>query len=205
MTQAVDMAGKRFGRLVALHRDGCSDGKAVWQCLCDCGNIKRIVGKSLRSGNTTSCGCFAAEGKVARASSHGMTYSVEYGVWCRIKNRCYNQKVKDYPDYGGRGISMCPTWRSSFEAFLHDMGPRPSPQHSIDRKNNDGDYEPINCRWATASIQANNKRNNRKITAFGRTQNLSQWAREYGMDRGALKQRLARGWPVERAISEPVS
>lgn len=206
MTKAVEMSGQRFGKLVVIKRDGSGDdGKAVWLCVCDCGQEKSVLGKSLRSGNTTSCGCLAAESRASRGKTHGMTYSPEYRTWCRIKNRCYNPRVKDYPQYGGRGISMCAAWRNSFDAFLIDMGRRPSAKYSIDRKDNSGNYEPDNCRWATPYIQANNKRSNRQLTAFGRTQNLSQWAREYGMERTALKQRLARGWAVDRAISEPVS
>jgi hypothetical protein len=128
----------------------------------------------------------------------------EYGVWAAMLRRCRNPNTKDYPNYGGRGIRVCERW-SKFANFYADLGPRPSRNHSIERRENDGNYEPGNCYWATRAEQANNKRNNRLITAHGKTQTLAQWASELRMTPYAITFRLRSGWNVERALSEPAA
>lgn len=120
-----------------------------------------------------------------------------------MKTRCYNERAADYPDYGGRGIAICDRWRDRFEAFLEDMGTRPSSLHSIDRKDTNGNYEPDNCRWATAKQQANNRRETIYIEAFGESLTISGWAERRGIARDTLKARLYR-MPPERALSRPV-
>jgi hypothetical protein len=123
-----------------------------------------------------------------------------------MKARCENTNTRSYPNYGGRGISVCTRWRDSFETFLADMGPRPSSTHSIDRIDNEGNYEPGNCRWATVDIQANNKRRTIVLTFDGRTQPLTAWASEVGIARDTLNARLrSYGWDVERALTTPVT
>lgn len=153
--------------------------------------------------------------------THGRTKSSEYGTWSTMKSRCFNANVRGFRHYGGRGITVCPRWRESFEAFLEDMGPRP-PGHSIDRKNNDGNYScgkceecvangwPPNCRWATASTQRINsrprarglfRRGTRLLEHNGKAMTLAAWASVAGIDRGTLHRRLSLGAPIEAALT----
>jgi hypothetical protein len=117
-------------------------------------------------------------------------------------DRCSNPESDSYSNYGGRGIKVCDRWLNSFENFLADMGPKPGPEYSIDRKDNDRDYEPGNCRWATELEQQNNRRNNRWIQGFGRTQTLTQWSIELGIPRKTLSDRLGRGMSLENAAKK---
>jgi hypothetical protein len=120
-------------------------------------------------------------------------------------DRCTDSKRHDWHRYGGRGITVCQRWRNSYESFFADMGPRPSPQHSIDRIDNDGNYEPGNCRWATTLEQGSNKSNNRLLTFDGQTLTIAQWARKLGIPVGTLNLRISHyNWPVERALTQPV-
>lgn len=131
-------------------------------------------------------------------------YKAEYWAWVSMKQRCYNDRKGDYAYYGGRGIKVCERWRNDFVAFFEDMGPRPSAAHSIERIDNDGDYEPGNCRWATRQEQVDNRRCSHRLTAYGRTQTVSQWSREIGIARDTITYRLKKGWSVERALSDNV-
>lgn len=129
------------------------------------------------------------------------TKSPEYITWSAMRNRCKNPRNERYFRYGGRGISVCDRW-GDFAVFLADMGPRPSLDHTIDRIDNDGNYEPCNCRWMTRREQNSNQRHTRRLTAFGRTQSMSAWAREIGITRESLRDRIAKGMPIEDAISQ---
>jgi len=144
----IDLAGKRPGRLEVLFYVGGNR----WVCVCECGARVVVLGASLRKGRTKSCGCLARE----RATKHGMSRSRAYGIWKAMMQRCYNPNCSAYAYYGGRGIIVCECWHS-FVNFLIDMG-EPPPGLSIDRINNDGNYEPTNCRWATPSEQNQNRR-----------------------------------------------
>ena len=155
-----NLAGLKFGRLLVdseAARNPC--GRTRWNCTCACG--KRVIVRSchLKSGHTVSCGCWKIEVEKQIHLTHGKSYSFEYGVWAGMIKRCTKPKEKNYKWYGGRGITVCDRWRSSFMAFYQDMGAAPSRRHSIDRKNVDGNYEPTNCRWATQTEQSRNSRN----------------------------------------------
>ncbi len=137
----------------------------MWLTRCDCGASAVVSSRELRSGATKSCGCLCKEARAAngrRNRRHGgsVDYRVtsEYAAWSAAKGRCYNPKTRNYALYGGRGIKMCAAWRDDVAVFLHDMGPKPTPRHSLDRIDGSGDYEPGNCRWATPSEQLTNRR-----------------------------------------------
>lgn len=160
----------------------------AWECRCDCGTLTTVSAVHLVTGHTKSCGCLSSEMTAARSRTHGATVDRsaipgEYNVWAGIRERCFNLSDKNY---GGRGITMCDQWRASFSAFLNDMGPRPSAEHSIDRINVDGNYEPGNCRWATAMQQAQNSRSNIRVTINDETMVLRAAARKFDVGYTAL-------------------
>lgn len=160
------MRGQKFGRLTTIRRVGTSKwGGARWLFKCKCGNTHIAGAASVRRGRTQSCGCLRTQ--VARtnglkAATHRMHGTPEYRAWVGLRDRCNNKRNKDWKDYGGRGIRVCKRWQRSFVAFYADMGRRPSARHSIDRIDNDGDYKPSNCRWATQSVQIRNRRRARR-------------------------------------------
>lgn len=204
------MIGCVFGRLLVL-REGprTGSGKRQFWCECECGGQCRLVqGGNLRNGATKSCGCLRRELTAQRSIKHGATkggaWTAEYGIWNGLKNRVLNPNVDSYGSYGGKGIEVDPQWLSSFEAFLADMGPRPSPQHSIDRIKNDKGYEPGNCRWVTPSEQARNRSSNHLLEHDGRTMCMAAWSEEVGIRIGTLWARIVRsGWTAEEALTIP--
>lgn len=208
MSTAKDIIGQRFGRLLVVERHGTRGSAATWLCVCDCGVRRIVFGFSLRSGATRSCGCLGAELTVQRQMKHGDgrrgAKIPEYTAWEDMIDRCHNPNCRNYRYYGARGISVCDRWRSSYENFLSDMGRRPSPQHSIDRKNVNDNYEPLNCRWATRKEQSRNTRANRLLTYGGETHCLAEWAELVGIVTTTLKKRLDSGWTMEQALTTPV-
>lgn len=194
MKKPLNLMGQKYGKLTVA---GSIDGK--WSCLCDCGGVKTVTTKQLRSGQTASCGCALSEMLRLRNSTHGLSRDPAYRSWKDMRSRCNTPTDSDYKDYGGRGIKVCDRW-SDFAAFLADMGPRPFGM-SVDRKDVNGNYEPSNCRWADAKTQANNKRSNHFIEWGERRQTLAAWCAETGVDQSKARYRLRMKWPVEKVFS----
>lgn len=201
--QIMDLSGRRFGRLVVVRFHSRSEKRTRFSCLCDCGNEPVVRADTLLSGSSTSCGCLRQRQRPKLRPRNGRSSHPDYQIWSSMIGRCYSPRHTSYQRYGGRGITVCERWRTSFEAFISDMGSRPSLKHSVDRIDTNGSYEPSNCRWATVAEQANNTRGNHRITAFGETLTLSQWSRKFGVKREAIAGRLLRGWHAECAVSAP--
>lgn len=169
--------------------------------MCDCGAEITASSANLKSGHVQSCGCLRSELSAARKRTHNMRHSKEYQAWNSMRNRCNNSKVQRYANYGGRGIKVCKEWESSFEAFLKDMGRCPSPNHSIDRIDNNGNYEPGNCRWATRRTQANNKSDTAYFTFNGVRDSVGNWSEKTGIKPSTILARISRGWPEAQILS----
>jgi hypothetical protein len=204
-----NLEGQRFGKLLVIDRAENIKGRTAWLCACDCGKETIVLGKQLKNKMAKSCGCLRTEKLLARTVKHMATsngkQTSEYKCWAGMKKRCYNPKNKEYKNYGGRGIKVCDRWQS-FENFLADMGYKPSPEYSIERKNVGGDYEPGNCIWIPLSEQCDNKQSSHLVTAFGETKTMKQWAQDercvvgYSTLRGRLS---LYGWSPEKAIISP--
>lgn len=199
--------GYRFGRLFVVKRNGVRPNGSgflkAWDCLCDCGVKLTTTGRSLITGNTKSCGCFARDNVISRNTTHGLSRSTEYKILHGMKKRCTNPKDKKYSFYGARGIKVCDRW-SDVENFVADMGPRPSVKHSIDRyPNKNGDYAPDNCRWATQKEQCRNTRRNRAITMDGKTLCVSEWCETLGLSPQRVNVRIQRGMEPSLALTKP--
>lgn len=193
--------GSRYNSLVVIRLSEGPERRA-WLCLCDCGVEKNVEASRLLSGHIISCGCVGKQRRIdgtRRAiTTHGQSTSLQYIAWQLMHDRCENPTNENYPRYGGRGVHVCPRWRN-YELFFEDMGVRPQGM-TLDRIDNDGNYEPRNCRWATRSEQGRNKSTNRRITAHGETHVLAEWAEIAGIPRERIANRLRRGWSPERAI-----
>lgn len=198
-----DFIGQRFGRLVVNGFSHSEDQHRWWSCTCDCGKQHVVTSHALTSGHTRSCGClredFAAAGGPNK--KHGKAKTTIHNTWLNMRARCQDPANPGYVNYGGRGIKVCDRWEV-FENFYADMGD-PPPNHSLERVNNDGDYTPDNCVWATRHEQSRNKRTNVWVTIDGETKLLSDWCKHYGISLGAVHTRLKKGWPIECALMEP--
>lgn len=200
-----DFVGKRFANLVVIRFDGISKhGHARWWCQCDCGREKSILSNGLTSGVTKGCGCLNRRLSCRSfvSDGHRGSKTAEYACWEGILNRCLDPGSTNYPRYGGKGIEVCERWKS-FENFLADMGPKPSPSHSIDRfPDRNGNYEPGNCRWATRIEQGRNTSRNRRLVFRGEEKTLAEWAEITGIKRATIGARIdSYGWSVEKALS----
>jgi hypothetical protein len=198
----IDRKGLRYERLLVLERlpaKSKTDTNARWLCRCDCGQLTVAYGQDLEKGKHKSCGCLNGE----RIMQHGMSHTRVYHVWQAMLQRCENPKAQRYADYGGRGIKVCAEWHK-FENFFRDMGDRPA-GYSIEREDNNGNYEPGNCRWATTKTQMNNQRRSRVIEINGQKRTLAEWAEYAGIGWFTLRQRLDRmGWDIERALTDAI-
>lgn len=204
----IDLEGKRVGRLTVKHPKGRSKfGSVLWECECSCGNVTVIDGQFLRSGLTKSCGCLKKEKASINGKkvTHGQSYHPLFKIWSGMKRRCYNKRYAKYHNYGGRGIKMSKSWYNSFDTFCRDMGERPSPKHSIERKNNDAGYCKSNCKWATRTEQNNNTRQNIILTFEGVSKTIAQWGKELGIKSGTLYWRYHKGLSVENILGKSKS
>lgn len=189
MTKRLELSGLTFGRLTVIKSvpNNYKVQKSTWECICVCGTITIVVGSNLINGTTKSCGCYQRSQTSISKLKHGHSNSTtEWHSWVNMKTRCYNIKSADYKYYGGRGIIVCERWKFNFDNFLLDMGLKPSPTHSLDRINTNGNYEPNNCRWGTQEQQARNKRTNKWFEYNGVKMILADWAKYFGVDQGNL-------------------
>lgn len=197
--RAKDLTGLRFGRWTSPGIFQRRDPHIYWLARCDCGVARWVRSDAPTGGRSTSCGCYARE----VWSTHGAKKSPEWEAWSAMRKRCTNPNHRFYHRYGGRGIGICERW-SSFERFLEDMGSRPSSKHSLDRIDNDGNYSPENCRWATQKEQMRNRSANRIVTVRGEQMCLADAVDRFAAASYAtVQQRLDRGWDIERALTQP--
>lgn len=204
--KALNLIGERFGHLTVVDHAESINRHTRWVCKCDCGKIITAYTYNLTKGATKSCGCLTKELKSLSHITHGLKDHPLYTTWTNIKYRCFNPNCEYYHHYGGRGIIICDEWRDNFLVFYEW-----SLKHGwekgleIDRIDNEGPYAPWNCRWTTRCEQNNNKRNNHLIEYNGRSQTMTQWAKELGMNVTTLKSRInQRGWSIEDAFTKPV-
>lgn len=200
-----DLTGQQFNQLTVMVFAGRKPriGGAFWRCQCTCGNQVIVRTGDLKKGQQ-SCGCLGSRNKIGDNNrTHGMSGSPIYAVWSSMLHRCELPSDTNYPKYGAKGIKVCERWQK-FENFLADMGPRPSSEYSIDRKESTGDYTPDNCRWATVSEQNRNKRSARMLTLNGETRNMIDWANRLGISAGTIWNRLKLGWSEHDALTRPI-
>ena len=198
----IHMVGLRFGRLRVESLHGVVNRHRMWLCVCDCGNQTVVEGSNMRRGLTSSCGCLHSEVASAAAATHRMSKTSMYSIWRNMIARCDDKSQKRY---GGRGISVCERWLTSFENFLTDMGRRPSSSHSLDRIDVNGNYEPNNCRWATSKQQARNTSRNRLVEFCGEILPLIAHCENAGLSYKTVHKRLRDGWSVDRALTTKIS
>ena len=196
-------ANPKYGRLeVQSTYIQCGIRRAV--CICDCGTRCTCVLAEMKRGRTRSCGCLERESRTKATRTHGASKTPEYNVWCHMHARCSNPSDAAYKNYGARGINVCLRW-NRFENFILDMGERPTAKHTLERKENDGDYMPENCEWATRYVQSNNRRNNIVHEVDGELLTLSQFSRRFGVSYATLQARRNRGWKIEDVFTIPNS
>lgn len=193
-----DLTGKTFGSWTVIKRaPNAACGRSMWECKCVCGEVRAVMSSHLVAGRTKSCGCQRPTGTASPRFKHGLSGSSTHNIWMQMHGRC-KPTAADAHLYYNKGIQVCERW-NDFENFFCDMGPRPSPRHSIGRIDGNAGYEPGNCRWETAKQQANNTSRNKFIVFNGKSLTLAQWAELLGMPYSKLKWRVDN-WPLERAF-----
>lgn len=202
------MIGERFGTWTVIDKASSRKAplgtKTYFVCVCDCGTKREVRRDGLKSGTSSNCGCLNTNALIQRQTTHGLRDCPEYTSWYAMKERCCNPNNIGYERYGGRGIVVCSRWRNSFKNFYADMGPKPSPTHSLDRIDNNSHYSPSNCRWATLAEQARNKRTNNLLTLGDETLCITDWAKRTGIASTTLYARLKRGWSVQQTLETAV-
>lgn len=199
MPKKRDILGCVFGNLTVTEEAGRdSDGGVLWRCSCKCGRTSLVRLGSLTSGKTKSCGCGIKN--APRPKKHGMAGTGIYRVWAAMKKRCLNPNDASYKNYGGRGIKVCERWMS-FLNFYADMGEPPQAGMDIDRRDNNGHYEPSNCRWVTRLVNANNCRSNVLVVVDGAKMSVSEAARAIGVRPNTLHRRIANGLDLSKALN----
>lgn len=208
MAKVNDLTGLRFGRFTVVKRaSNNKNGSTMWECVCDCGNVRVVNASNLKCGVSASCGCLRKEIMREKQMKHGDSENSRlYRIWKDMKARCFCKAVAQYNDYGGRGIAVCEEWRNDYTKFKQwslDNGYRDN--LTIDRIDNDGDYCPENCRWASRSEQNLNKRSRCLLTYRDKTQTITEWSVELGIPRAVLRDRIFRyNWSVEKAFETEV-
>lgn len=201
MVAKIDYTGHKYNRLTAIRFDHYKNNNSMWLFRCDCGTEKVIAVAQVRSLGTKSCGCYNKEVASKRFRKHGKTETKEYKTWSKMKARCSQENDASYERYGNRGIKVCDRWLESFQNFYDDMGDAPTPKHSIDRIDNDGDYCPENCRWATQEEQNNNYSRNMFIEIGGKKQSLRRWCTDLNISYSIAYQRIrVLSWTPEQAL-----
>lgn len=213
-TNLNDLTGRKFGRLTAICRAESVKGNTRWNCECKCGNETTVSYQNLISGRTKSCGCWHDEALTINKKTHGMSKTKLYSVYRQMVERCYRKNNEAYRNYGGRGIRVCPEWlgkngADNFFKWANESGYKENKGRNIltlDRKDVDGDYEPNNCRWVTAEVQNNNKRNSHFITIDGVTKTMAEWgnSNEYEADTNRICIRIKAGWSEYDAVTKPL-
>lgn len=204
----IDMTGEKYGKLLVVEYAGKTQrGISLWKCKCDCGREVAVQSANLRNGHTKSCGCFRAEWCKENCTKHGLEHTRLYGIWTDMIHRCHNPENSSYERYGARGISVCEEWRNDVRVFYDwAINNGYSDDLTIDRVDNNGNYCPDNCRWATRVEQASNRRSNILITRNGETKTMKQWAISEGIPYQVVWQRIKKlGWDTERALTEKVA
>ena len=198
--RVIDRLGEVHGKLTVVARaSNNKHGKARWVCQCACGNTAVVEGASLKTGKTTSCGCYRLQQNIAACKTHGGSYYPEYASWAGMFDRCTNVENPSYRNYGGRGLSVCEEWED-FHVFLESVGRRPTMAHSLDRIDNNIGYFPGNCRWATHKEQGRNRRTNHLMRYEGEHLPLICVAERSGISASSLSTRLRSGWTDEEAV-----
>jgi len=203
MSAFIDLTGQRFGKLIAIESTkGDEHGNRLWLCKCDCGKEKVIIGASLTAHKTKSCGCLR-NSRENHAHTHLYSGTPTYSVWCGMIQRCTNPNRNNWESYGGRGITIDPSWYK-FENFLADMKEKPGNEYSIDRIDNSRGYSPENCKWSTRKEQHSNTQRTRYLTYNGETLSVMQWEQKTHIGHKRIESRISRGWSIEEALFTPL-
>ena len=206
-----DLTGKTFGKLTVIERAAnkvypSGQTRLMWYCKCKCGNTVIVLGQCLVNGHSRSCGCSTGDFIRQQKNKHKKSKTKIYRIWQAMKRRCYNPNSINYSDYGSRGIEVCERWKDSFEAFYDDVSKLAhygEKGYTLNRIDNDGNYDLGNVEWSTDKEQANNRRNNHLITYNGKTQTVKQWSEELNINNNTIITRLSRGWSIERTLNKP--